>query len=113
VNWKILENGPFADGSFQKQSHRTPEWEALKQHLPLGSILTGSIFIQAPFGVFFDSGHGFPVLINVTEFGKAEGGMRFPEDYPALGSTISGKLWGFDDGNYQLRVTKPDVKIDF
>ena len=107
--WQIVPNPPFADGLFSEQ--QTAAWEALKQHLPSGTILTGTVYIQAQFGVFYDAGLGFPVLINVTEFGKLEGGIQFPEDYPPLGSTISGELWGFDENNRQLRVARDFTSI--
>jgi hypothetical protein len=102
--WKFVSNPPFADGLFSEQ--HTAAWEALKEQLLLGTILTGKVYIQAQFGVFYDAGLGFPVLINVPEFGKPEGGMIFPDDYPALESTISGYLAQFDERNRQLRTIK-------
>lgn len=102
--WKIVPNPPFANGLFSEQ--QTATWEALKQQLPLGTLLTGKIYIQAQFGVFYDAGLGFPVLINVPEFGKPEGGMLFPADYPPLGSSMSGEVCGFDENNRQIRVAK-------
>jgi hypothetical protein len=102
--WKIIPNPPFAGGLFSEQ--QTAAWEALKEQLPLGTILTGKVYIQAQFGVFYDTGLGFPVLINVPEFGKPEGGMTFPDDYPALESTMSGYLAQFDDCTRQLRTIK-------
>jgi ribosomal protein S1 len=102
--WNIVLNPPFADGLFSEQ--QTATWETLKKRLPLGTILTGKVYIQAQFGVFYDTGLGFPVLINVPEFGKSEGGMVFPDDYPALESTMSGYLAQFDENNRQLRTIK-------
>ena len=46
------------------------------------------------------------MLIEVPEFGKPEGGMVFPEDYPALGSLISGEIAGFRDEMRQIVVVK-------
>jgi len=104
MNWKIIDNPPFAESLFTDQ--KTAAWEALKQQMPLGTKLTGPVYIQAPFGVFYDAGLGFPVLINVTDFGKPEGGMIFPEDYPPLGSSMSGEVRGFDENNRQIRVVR-------
>lgn len=110
--WRIIPNPPFADGLFSEQ--QTTAWELLKLHLPAGNVLTGTVYIQAEFGVFYDAGLGFPVLINVTEFGNPEGGVLFPDDYPALGSTISGKVWGFDESNRQIRVGRlPDFRVTY
>ncbi|RZK12849.1 MAG: hypothetical protein EOO56_27820 [Hymenobacter sp.] len=102
--WKIVPNPPFAGSLFSEQ--QTAAWEALKRQLPLGTLLTGKIYIQAQFGVFYDAGLGFPVLINVPEFGKPDGGMVFPEDYPPLGSMMSGELCGFDEHNRQVRAKR-------
>ncbi|AMJ66683.1 hypothetical protein AXW84_15535 [Hymenobacter sp. PAMC 26628] len=88
------------------QSHRADAWELVKQQLLVGTILTGKIYYRAPYGVFFDAGVGFPVLIEVPEFGKPEGGMVFSEDYPALGSLISGEIAGFRDEMRQIVVVK-------
>ncbi|MGI4762592.1 MAG: hypothetical protein ACRYF0_17920 [Janthinobacterium lividum] len=74
----------------------------MKKEVPLGTILSGSIYARMPFGVFYDAGVGFPVLLQVTEFGKP--GMNFPNDYPELDSAISGRLAGFSDDNRQVRV---------
>ena len=90
---------------------KTVAWEALKQQLPLGILLTGTVYIQAPFGVFYDAGLGFPVLINVPELSRPEGGLLFPGDYPPLGSMMSGELWGFDERNRQVRVAKHYFEI--
>jgi len=32
--------------------------------------------------------------------------MQFPDDYPPLGSSMSGEVWGFDENNRQIRVAK-------
>ncbi|MGI4761802.1 MAG: hypothetical protein ACRYF0_13930 [Janthinobacterium lividum] len=101
--WQFVTDPPFVDGLFSKQ--QTAAWATLKEQLPLGTILTGRVYIQAQFGVFYDAGLGFPVLINVPEFSKL-GGIVFPDDYPALESTMSGYLVQFDDGNRQLRTIK-------
>lgn len=104
MNWKIIDNPPFSEGLFTPD--KTVAWEALKQELPLGTRLTGPVYIQAPFGVFYDAGLGFPVLINVPEFCKPEGGMQSPDDYPPLGSDMSGEVCGFDENNRQIRVAR-------
>jgi hypothetical protein len=102
--WKFALNLPPFDDLFSEQ--QASAWAALKQRLPLGTMLTGRVYIQAQFGVFYDAGLGFPILINVPEFGKPEGGMVFPDDYPALESTMGGYLAQFDDSNRQLCTIK-------
>ncbi|MDQ2772262.1 MAG: hypothetical protein M3Y54_17385 [Bacteroidota bacterium] len=107
-NWELSENPPF-EGVILRGNPII--WEQLQNDLPLGAILTGKIFVRTPFGVFFDSGHGFPVLMNVSEF--SEGYMKFPDDYPELDSEISGQLVGFDDSNRQIRVARLGIDINF
>lgn len=103
MNHEIIPDPPFADSL---QSHRADAWKLVKRQLLVGTILTGKIYYRAPYGVFFDAGVGFPVLIEVPEFGKPEGGMIFPEDYPAIGSLISGEIVGFRDETRQIVVVK-------
>jgi ribosomal protein S1 len=106
----ISEPYPFADDLFSPES--TDRWEQLKQRLATGTVLTGSVCIQAPFGVFYDAGLGFPVLLNVTEFGREENTL-FPDNYPALNSTISGAVWGLDDSKRQIRVLKHPLATSY
>jgi hypothetical protein len=108
MRWESIENPPFLVYlPAPPQWPATPAWLHLKQRLPLGTILTGTVFTQAIFGVFFDAGVGFPVRMNITDFGiETEQGMQFPADYPALNSKITGVLGGFDERNRQLVVRK-------
>ena len=107
------ENPPFNE-LVSRGPDRAAEWEALKQRLPLRTTLTGKIFARAPFGVFFDAGLGFPVLIKVHEFCKPKkGGVIWPDDYPALGSQIGEQFGWFDDYNRQIGVYQFDRNIDF
>ncbi|MDJ0366382.1 hypothetical protein QMK33_14585 [Hymenobacter sp. H14-R3] len=100
--WKFALNPPFADGLFSEQ--QTAAWETLKKQLPLGTILTGKVYIQTQFGVFYNAELGFPVLLRVVEFNVKQGPILFPDDYPALDSVLTGRLVGFDNGNRQLDV---------
>ncbi|MFD2721729.1 hypothetical protein ACFST9_23640 [Hymenobacter monticola] len=102
----------YEGGMFFKPGFGIDEWEALKQRLPVGSIITGKVVHQALFGVFIDAGLGFPVLMRVTEFGIIKpSGLTFPDDYPALGGAISGQFCGFDEGNRQLAVCRLGLEI--
>ncbi|WP_035563618.1 hypothetical protein [Hymenobacter sp. IS2118] len=107
-NWELSKNQPF-EGVLLRGNPIV--WEQLKENLSFGTVLTGKIFVRTPFGVFFDSGHGFPVLMNVPEFAK--GYMKFPDDYPELDSEIGGQLVGFDDSNRQLRAARLGIDIHF
>ena len=102
LNWDSSPHYPFADDLFSTES--TQRWERLKQQLPIGTLLTGAVYTQAPFGVFYDAGVGFPVLLRIVEFTKKQGPTLFPTDYPALDSVLTGKLVGFNDRSHQLDV---------
>ncbi|GAB2847110.1 hypothetical protein [Hymenobacter ruber] len=109
--FETIDNLPF-DSLISREAHRVDEWNHLKQQLPLGTVLTGEIFARTVFGVFFNSGHGFPVLMRIPDFGIIKpGGMIFPDDYPDLKSTISGQFCGFDDRNRQLIVCRLGIEV--
>lgn len=116
MTFEIIANPPFA-GLISREAHRADEWNQLKQQLPLGTVLTGEIFARTLFGVLFNSGHGFPVLMRIPDFGIIKpGGMIFPDDYPDLGNIISGQLCEFDKRNRQLVVCRlglhPNLGVD-
>ncbi len=93
-NWEIVDNPPFQE--LIDPGAASVAWELLKATTEMGAVLTGDVFMRAPFGVFFDAGLGFPALMEVTEFD--------PPTLPALGKAVSGRLWGFNDANRQVRV---------
>ncbi|MDO7852665.1 hypothetical protein [Hymenobacter convexus] len=107
-----IEDAYYEGGMFFKPGFGVDEWETLKQRLPIGSIITGKVVHQAPFGVFIDAGLGFMVLMRVIEFGLIKpNGLVFPDDYPAIGSVISGQFCGFNKGNRQIDVCRLGLKI--
>ncbi|MGI4835381.1 MAG: hypothetical protein ACRYFK_18160 [Janthinobacterium lividum] len=110
--WGFVPDPPFTLMGIADDEVTRIAWEHLKQELPLGAPLSGRIFARTHFGVFYDAGVGFPIRINVTDFGKPEGGLVFPDDYPALASIISGEVSGFEDrsGGRQQIVTVRNYK---
>jgi hypothetical protein len=103
-----IDNPPFVlEGPQGQSAAEAHAWHHAKQALTIGQVLTGQVFAQAVFGVFFDAGLAFPVRMNITDFGIGlvrNKGVRFPNDYPALQSRISGKLAGFDEIHHQFVV---------
>jgi hypothetical protein len=108
-SWEFSANPPFDVTSFEAKGDAT-NWELLKHQLFLGTILSGKIFARTYFGVFFDAGQGFPVRMNITDFGQPEGNMKWPDDYPALDTEISGVFNAFDEHHYQLVVIRLGLK---
>ncbi|GAA4369887.1 hypothetical protein GCM10023185_43920 [Hymenobacter saemangeumensis] len=101
--YEIIDNPP----AFTPAEQSDARWNEAKQQLPLGTTLSGKIFARAPFGVFYDAGVGFPVLMEILDLDTHNpGGLRFPGDYPALNSVISGEVSGFRENNRQIQVVK-------
>ena len=86
------EDAFYEGGMFFKPGFGGNEWEALKQRLPIGSIITGKVIRQFPFGVFVDAGLGFVVLMHQGSFVRRTGSH---DDYPPLHSELVGQLLGF------------------
>jgi len=110
MTWDFSTDPPFNVASLEARGEII-DWELLKHRLLLDTILTGKIFARTHFGLFFDAGQGFPVRMNITDFGKPEGNMKWPDDYPALDSEISGQFNGFDDIHRQLVVIRLGMEI--
>lgn len=92
------------DDPFSEEA--TQAWETLKMQLKRGDTLFGQVVHQTRFGVFLDGGLGFPILLEVMEFEHAKKKCAFPEDFPAKGSRVEGRLAAFDENNRQIRVTQ-------
>ena len=49
--------------------HESPEaakaWDALKMRLPIDSVVEGTVFARAHYGVWIDIGAGFPALLEI------------------------------------------------
>ena len=85
----------------------TEAWDRLKRKYKRGDVLSGKVVRQAPFGVFFDAGLDFLVLLEVIEFENPnQEPFTFPDDYPRAGSEVEGRLTDFTDHNRQVRVTQ-------
>jgi uncharacterized protein (DUF433 family) len=101
--FEIIDNPPV----FTPADHSDVRWNEVKQQILLGTSLSGKIFARAHFGVFYDAGVGFPVLMEISSFAtNKQGGMVFPDDYPALNSIMTGQVVGFRDNNRQIEVVK-------
>ncbi|MDO7876985.1 DUF433 domain-containing protein [Hymenobacter sp. ASUV-10] len=109
LNWRFSDDVPFNGPSSETSAERAIRWEGLKQQVSPGTPVSGRVFIQAPFGVFFDAGLGFSLLLEILDFGFP--GIIFPDDYPALDSIITGEVAGFRDDNKQIAVVKDYAAI--
>lgn len=95
-----LFNEPFS-------REATEAWERLKKTYKPGDLLSGRVIRQKPYGVFFDAGLGFLVLLEAAEFQNASSNQSSSlADYPPVGSIVSGRLTDFTDRNRQVRVSQ-------
>jgi ribosomal protein S1 len=86
---------------------RQADWERARNALPAGVHVTGEVTARAIFGVFLDIGVGFPALIPVPHLNPSP--KRRPvvlDDYPAIGSTLTARVVGFDEQSRQIGLTQ-------
>ena len=88
---------------------RELEWQSTKAGLPAGSRISGTVVARYIFGLFVDIGVGFPALLPITHFNPPP--RRRPvviEDYPAVGSPVTGRSVAFDEERRQIGITQLD-----
>jgi hypothetical protein len=67
----------------------------------------GSVVKCEHFGVFADIGVGFPALLLIVRFADGkERPRQYPDDYPAVGSPIEGRVYAFSDSDRQIAITQ-------
>ena len=84
---------------------RTKDWESLVKGLESGLVLKGNVVCQFYYGVFVDTGHGFPALLQI---GDSAGGIHAPQ--AATGASISARVrgFGFDNERFIELTQKED-----
>lgn len=76
-------------------------WEEIKDSLPIGTRVRGTVLRHAPFGVFVAlPGIPFDGLVQITDF-KDTGPMSTNE-YPGVDSTIDAVVLGFKETGNQI-----------
>jgi ribosomal protein S1 len=77
-------------------------WEVPKQRFPAGRIVRGTVTAHRPFGIFVDLGDPVATgLVQITEF--LDNGRMTPEQYPAIGETVTAMFLGHtDEGRKQV-----------
>jgi len=80
---------------------RSKDWESLVKGLESGLVLEGNVVCQFYYGVFVDTGHGFPALLRI---GDCRGGIHAPQ--AAIGASISARVCGYLDGEQLIELTQ-------
>jgi ribosomal protein S1 len=77
-------------------------WEAAKQRFAAGRVVRGTVTAHRPFGIFVDLGDPVATgLVQITEF--LDSGRMTPEQYPAIGETVTAVVLGHtDEGRKQV-----------
>ncbi len=90
-----------------KSAEMEGAWSSLKLRVRPGESLSGTVVHVEEFGVFVDVGTGFPALLEVINFEQAgKRRMRSPEDYPAKGATVEGRVVGFSEPTHQIALSQ-------
>ena len=79
-------------------------WEAVKARFSIGSIVTGTVYDVAPFGVFIDLGDDAVGLLLVPEMtGDARKELA---DYPQIGQSVTAKVIQHRNRQRQVSLTQ-------
>lgn len=81
------------------------QWSKLKEALPVGTLVHGTVVLAAPFGVFvkLDEADTLAALL-VTHF--EDGERRFElGNYPQVGASIEAVVVDLADHNCQVRIS--------
>lgn len=79
-------------------------WEEVKRQFPVGSVVTGTVTLHQPFGVFVDLGdpdcYG---LVEIPEF--LDAGRMTVDQYPPVGSTVRAVVMHHGDEDHRVWLT--------
>ena len=82
---------------------RAADWEALVGRLTPGQGLAGKVLSQFYYGVFVDTGHGFPALLMI---GDSKDGIQAPQ--ATVGTSVSARVLRHDDRERFIELTQKD-----
>jgi uncharacterized protein YcfJ len=83
---------------------RTKDWESLVKGLESGLVLEGNVVCQFYYGVFVDTGHGFPALLRI---GDSRGEIHAPQ--AAIGASLSARVRGYLDRERFIELTQREL----
>ena len=76
-------------------------WQSLPVKLAVGDNVSGKVVASYYYGVFVDTGHGFPALLAVRYFGDGGEGSR-----PAVGETLSAGVIELDGSDRFIMLSQ-------
>ena len=89
---------------------RISEWQALATKLTVGDTVSGKVVASYYYGVFVDTGHGFPALLAVRYFSNGSVGPK-----PVIGDVLSASVIELDASDRFIKLSQlaPGVKAIF
>jgi hypothetical protein len=81
-------------------------WLSLKQRFAVRSAVYGTVVARYNFAMFIDISVGFPALLLIVRFKDAKRRYSSVADFPALGSLIEAKIWGWNDRDRTIVLTQ-------
>ena len=86
---------------------RASEWQTLMTRLSVGGTVSGEVVASYYYGIFVDTGHGFPARLAVL---NSKSGIDGPQ--PALGDVVSASVREFDAWERFIELTQVSPKSD-
>jgi hypothetical protein len=87
--------------------NRISEWQALTTRLSAGNTVSGKVVASYYYGVFVDTGHGFPARLAVRYSKNGSDGPK-----PVVGDMLSAGVREFDDSERFIELTQVSPKSD-
>jgi len=80
---------------------RLSEWQALATKLTVGDTVSGTVVASYHYGVYVDTGHGFPAILYVRYFGSGGDGPQ-----PVVGDVLSARVIGLDASDRFIKLSR-------
>ena len=102
-NWGTLLTERFPVRDSKKE---LAAWDAAKQQLNIGSVVTGIVIAKAPFGAWIDLDVGFPALLEIVCVEGMTPERYQADDWCPLGSQVKAYVGTFNDRNHQIGLSQ-------
>jgi ribosomal protein S1 len=84
------------------------EWQSVKNRMPVGSTVEGTVAFRAHFGAWIDLGVGFPALLEIIYITDLTPERYQADDWCPVGARVRGTLFAFNDCNRQIGLRQRD-----
>jgi hypothetical protein len=84
-------------------ANHDPAWSSFRGSHHPGSVVSGQVVLQLPYGFWLDLGGVFG-LVEIISFRDGPGPPVQVEDFPAIGSSVEAVVLGFHDASKEVRM---------